>query len=321
MNLQEYNNSLESWFKSLRDDEKSQNTITQYKRSMATFTEFLQENNIAELDKEAVLNYKESMIKELEANRNKPKTKAKKKGRRPLGSISTINIRLKAVNKFLKDIGEPALTVKPLKDETANVLDDMLTEKEYNRLLEWADKLGKAKIKLIVETLAGTGIRISELEGITVEALKSRVATVTNKGKTRKVFIPKGLAKKLRAYCKENGIKSGIIFCSRDGSKLLDQAFIRKEIKAITGKARGITLSKAHPHIFRHLFAKRYATMPGGNPYVLPMLLGHSDTGQSVTALYVKPTTKELLKIVDEIEAYYTIKPERKTAKKPRKRK
>lgn len=309
MNLKEYNESIKKWFDQLKDEERSQNTITQYRHSIDLFSDFLAVNEIDTINKDIVLDYKNSMLSELDRNKKNPKKKGKGTGRRKLGSISTINLRLRALNKLFRDTGHHDLTVKALKDESQNVLDDMLTENEYKRLIEWADKLGKDKIRLIMETLTGTGIRISELEGITVESLKTRIATVTNKGKTRKIFIPKGLAKKLRNYCKDNEIKTGIIFCSRDGSKVLAQSYIRNEFKAIAGKARGISLSKVHPHIFRHLFAKRYANLPNANPYVLPMILGHSDKGQSVTALYVKPTAKELLKTVDELEAFYTDKP------------
>lgn len=323
MTIEEYKNKLNEWLESLKKDRRSENTITQYKRSLATFSAYLAANEITEITADTIEDYKSNMEKEQQENSKLPKAKLKKMqsetGERPLLSVSTINIRLKALNLFLKFAGLQDLAVKPVNDTTSNTLNDMLNEKEYYRLLEWADRLNKPKIKLIIETLAGTGIRISELEGITVESLKGRVATVNNKGKIRKVFIPKKLAKKLRQYSKDNGIKTGIIFCSRDGSKMLDQAYIRKELKAIAGKARGISLSKVHPHIFRHLFAKRYAMMPGVNPYFLPMLLGHSDSGQSVTARYIKQTDKELLKLVDELEAFYTNQPEKEKKKNAKK--
>lgn len=301
MKAQDLKPNVNEWINQLIDEEKAQNTIKQYSRSLNKFIEFVESSEIDDIDKKSVIAYKDAMLEEMERNRNNPQ-----RGRTQLKSISTINTRLIALNKFLKETGEPELTTKLLKDETSNTLDEMLTEKEYKRILEWADKLGKKKIKLIIETLTGTGIRISELKAITVESLKKRTAVVTNKGKTRTIFIPKQLTKKLKAFCKENDITEGIIFHGKDKSKMLDQTVIRKGMKSIAGKARGIKLDKVHAHAFRHLFAKRYANMPGANTFILPMLLGHSDKTQSVTALYTKPTTKELLKAVDDLEAYYS---------------
>lgn len=301
MKTKELEPTLEVWLKKLEDDEKSINTIKQYRQSLNYFIEFIKSSEIEEIDKKNVIAFKDSMLEEMERNLNNPKP-----GRVQLKSASTINTRLIALNKFLRESGAPELTVKLLKDTTSNTLDDMLTENEYRRILDWADRLGEEKIKLIIETLAGTGIRISELKAITVESLKNRTAVITSKGKTRTIFIPKQLAKKLKAYCRKNKITTGIIFHAvRDKTKIMDTALIRKEMKYVAGKARGIKLTKVHPHAFRHLFAKRYANMPGANAFILPMLLGHSDKTQGVTAIYTKPTTKELLKAVDELEAFY----------------
>ncbi len=308
MEKQELKPAIEKWLDKLAvQDEKSENTIKQYTRSLNKFAEFIESAGIETIDKKAVLAFKNDMLEEIERNKKNPKP-----GRTQLTKVSTVNLRLITVNKFLKESGEPDAIVKLQKTEDNNVLDDMLSEKEYNRILEWADRLGKKRIKLIIETLAGTGIRISELKAITVESLKTRTNTVTNKGKTRTIFIPKQLAKKLRNYCKENNITEGIIFHGKDKNKIINQTYFRTEIKGIAGKARGIKRDKVHAHAFRHLFAKRYANMTGANPYVLPLLLGHSTKSLPVTFNYTKPSTKELLKAVDELEAYYSNKGNKK---------
>lgn len=311
MKTSELKPAIKEWLEKLEiEKEKKPNTIKQYSRSLKLFTEFVESTGRDVIDKKTVIDFKNSMMEEIERNKRNPKP-----GRTQLTKVTTVNLRLITVNKFLRESGEPDLTVKLEETQDSNVLDDMLTENEYSRILEWADKLGKEKIKLIIETLTGTGIRISELKAITVEALKTRTNTVTNKKKTRTIFIPKQLTRKLKNYCQKNGITEGIIFHGRDKEKLLDQAFIRKEIKNIAGKARGIKKDKCHPHIFRHLFAKRYANMPGANPYILPLLLGHSTKSLPVTFNYTKPDTRELLKAVDELESHYT------QPKKTRKRK
>lgn len=315
MTIKELKKARTEWIKYLIEDEKSQNTIRQYERALDVFMDYLDENKIKEIDKMTVISYKSEMLEELKQNQL---TGAKPvDGKRPLSKLSTVNLRLRALNALFKFAGAADMAVKLEKNETKNVTDDVLNEKEIARILDFCDREQNTRMRLIIETLLGTGIRISELEAVTVESLKKRITTVTNKSKTRYIFIPKNLAKKLRQYCKDQDIKSGIIFHSRDGSKMLDQGLIRNEMKRIAGKARGISLKKVHPHVFRHCFAKRYASMPNTNAYVLPMLLGHSDSATSVTSLYTKPSTKELLKAVDDIEAYYA--PKKQTKKKRKK--
>lgn len=314
MKIEDLRKMIESWLNDLSKNhgsekrKKSENTIKLYTRTLNKFVEYLESEKIEEIDNDTLDSYKEAMKDEKKRNEANPKP-----GRKQLKSFSTINTRLIILNKFFKDFGYPEFTTELINDETGTTNDEILTEKEYRRILEWADKMGKEKIKLILETLVGTGIRISELEFLRVEDLKRRVFVVNNKGKVRNAFIPKQLAKKLKAYCEKNNITEGIIFHGRDKSKMLDQSVIRKEFKAIAGKARGIKKDKCHPHALRHLFAKRYSNMPGANPFILPALLGHSTKTQvttfgSVTPIYTKPSKKELLKVVDELEAYYTDK-------------
>lgn len=314
MKAKDLEENAKRWLKTQEtENERRPNTIKQYTQSLNRFIEFVESNGIEDIDKQTVIAFKTAMKEEVDRNRKNPKP-----GRTQLKSITTINIRLTTLNRFFTENGEPQLKVTLVENGDENTAKDVLTEKEYQRILEWADKLGKKKIKLILETLTGTGIRISELEAITVESLKTRKAWAENKGKGRTVYIPKQLTKKLKAYCKENGITEGIIFHGKDKSKLLDQAFIRKEMKDIAGKARGIKRDKAHLHNLRKLFARRYADMPNANPYVLPIILGHSLKRLPVTFRYTAPDEETLLKAVDDMEAYYS-EPKKKTGKKKRK--
>lgn len=293
--------AIAKWIDSLIEDEKAENTINQYSQSMERFVSFMENAGEEEITKRTLISYKNELLNERVKNLNNPKP-----GRTQVKTITTINSRLIALNKFFKDSGFPELTVKLEKDVSANTLEDTLTEREFERLIEWAGRLGKERAGLLMETLAGTGIRIGELGAITVESLKTRMPVVTNKGKTRTIFIPRQLAKKLKNYCAKNGITSGIIFHGRDPEKPLHISTIRQELKYIGGKARGIRKDKIHPHNFRHLFAQRYANMPGAQPFYLPALLGHSDKTAGVTAIYTKPKAKTLLAEVDKLESYYS---------------
>lgn len=313
---------------------RSKNTILQYERALKVFDEFLIDNDIEEINKESVIKYIHTMEKQLEAydKGEKPKTV---NGKRPVASFTTVKMRVRTLNAFFDYIDRRDLrtSVQYRESENDNTNENELTDLDYLKLLDFTKS---EKMKLIMETLAFTGIRISELEYITVESLKDRKPKLWNKGKRRTGYIPKGLAKKLRAYAKENGIDSGIIFRSRplkdkDGNyidrdgkpakepvyKMISQSYIRDEMKRIAGQAR-MKRSKVHPHNFRHFYATKYANKPNANHYILPVLLGHStnDRSQGVTARYVKQSSSNILKVADELEVY--INAELKEAQKTR---
>lgn len=309
VNIDEFKLELNNWIEDLPYLDKAESTKNVYMKSVKMFNEFLETSHTEFVDKLDVIRYREYL--------------------QDLGySNSTVNLRVTVINRLFKDMGYPDIKVDLLEDETSNVLTNIPTEKDYKRMLEWADRLGKPKIKLIMETLTATGLRISELQYLKKESLKNRYFKVTNKGKTRFAFIPKRLKNKLMAYCRENDIKSGIIFHAeklrikrKDGEsekafnerkqKLkentpLDQSYIRREMLIIGGKARGNLRSKCHPHALRHLFAIRYSNTPGTNPYWLSDILGHSTKNRATTTdLYARGSTNDYLRTVDAVEEYY----------------
>lgn len=300
------------------EEERSVNTLKQYERAINVFIDYLDSNGIEEVTKEVVNQYKTDMLKELEENRNTDAPPVN--GKRPLKTYNTLNQRIRTLNALLTYSGHPELKTKQVKDMSKNTNKGQFKDADYLKLLEYIDKHSNEKIKLIVETLMYTGIRISELEGITVEALRHRMPEVYNKGKNRTIYIPKGLARKLKAYAKKNGITKGIIFRSRplkdengellrdkNGDlvyKLITQSYIRDEIKRVAGLAR-MKKSIIHPHVLRHLFAQHYAKMPNNNAYALSDILGHGGgIGNDVTALYTRLDPVELLVEVDKLEVY-----------------
>lgn len=311
MNIEELKHSINEWITELDDGDRVPGTINQYKRALNRFLEYLEQEEITEIDRRSVTAYKNSMKEEVKYRQTHPLP-----GRQHLQTTTTANKWLDILNRLFDYMGRTDLKQRRIKDETQNIRKDVLTDKEYHRILEWADRLNKPKIKLILETLAGTGMRVSELEYITVESVRprNRIAIVENKGKTRYVFIPKQLAKKLRDYAKANGIESGIIFHGRNPEKMISTTYIRREFKEIAGKARGIKLDRIHPHALRNLFARRYNETPDAPRVYLPYLLGHSQP-RTVTERYEMPTDTDLKEAVDMMEAYY-IKQDKEAKKK-----
>jgi len=134
--------------------------------------------------------------------------------------------------------------------------DKELTKTEYVRLLNAASQKKNDRLNLILQTICGTGIRVSELEFITVEAAKVGQATVNCKGKIRAVFIVKDLKKKLLQYAKARHISTGPIFITR-GGKPISRTNIWREMKALC-KDANVNPNKVFPHNLRHLFGKGY---------------------------------------------------------------
>ena len=131
-----------------------------------------------------------------------------------------------------------------------------LSRQEYDRLLTTARETGQERLALIMETLCATGIRISELRYITVEAAKDGRATIALKGKIRTILLPTKLCRKLSKYAKKQKIASGAIFRTKSG-KSITRRQVWYELKRLC-QAAGVEPTKVFPHNFRHLFATTF---------------------------------------------------------------
>ena len=163
-----------------------------------------------------------------------------------------------------------------------------LTKEEYFRLLRAAEQKKNDRLNLIIQTICGTGIRVSELQFITVESAKKGEATVNCKGKIRTVFIVKELKKKLLQYAKEKHIVAGAIFITRSG-KPISRTNIWRGMKALC-KDANVNPEKVFPHNLRHLFARIFYGMEK-DIAKLADILGHSSI--NTTRIYIISTGTE----------------------------
>lgn len=224
----------------LEKQEKSPATIEKYLRDMALFLQFCEkqkehQQKALELTHEQVLAFKQYLQRRYRPN--------------------SVNSILNALNCYLKYAGYPQFCVKMLKQQRQLFCEEkrLLKQKDYRKLVEQAEREGKARLSCILQTLATTGIRVGELRFIRCECLDSNMIHIEHKGKIRDIVLPKALVSLLRAYCRRQNIKAGPVFVTRFGNPV-DRKNIWKEMKMLCRRA-GVMESKVFPHNFRHLFA------------------------------------------------------------------
>lgn len=257
----------------LMEDEKSEATIRQYTNDIKKFAEFAGDEQVK---KEMVIRYKQYLVTKY--------------------AVTSVNTRLAAINGFFKFMEWCDCVVKSLKvqKDTFRSSHRDLSRKEYYCLLEAAKKQGNYRLYLLMQALCATGIRVSELRFLTVEAVQAGWAEVTLKGKTRVVLLPKPLCRILKSYIKEKHICSGSIFTTRSG-RPMDRSNICHEMKALCETA-GIERTKVFPHNLRHLFACTYYKVEKDLTR-LADLLGHSSI--NTTRIYTLSSGEEQLRQID----------------------
>ena len=160
-----------------------------------------------------------------------------------------------------------------------------LTKAEYERLLTAAKSKKNERLYLLMQTICSTGIRVSELKFITVEAVERGIAEINCKGKRRQVFLPTELRKMLSRYLKEQKIKSGAVFVTKNGNPL-DRSNIWSDMKKLC-KAANVSEKKVFPHNLRHLFARTFYSLQK-DVVRLADILGHSSV--NTTRIYTMET-------------------------------
>ena len=252
----------------LRQEERSAGTIEKYLRDVRAFAAWL---GSTPLTKEAAALWKGGLLDQ---------------GCTP----GTVNSKLAAINKFFSFAGWAEFRVKPLKIQRRLFRDDSreLTRAEYLRLLETARALGRERLALLMETICATGIRVSEVQNITVEAARWGKTEIALKGKIRTILLPGKLCRKLLKYARKRQIASGKIFLTK-GGRGMSRGQIWAEMKALCQEA-GVAASKVFPHNLRHLFARTFYKAYR-DVAKLADVLGHSSL--ETTRIYLISTSAE----------------------------
>lgn len=256
----------------LENEEKSKATVEKYLRDVRSFVDFVKDKN---LTKEQTLSFKNILVERY--------------------APASVNSMLVAVNAFLDFIGMSECKVKQLKIQRQLFANEEkeLSREEFRRLVSAAED---SRISAVIQTICGTGIRVSELKYITVEAVQRGKATVNCKNKTRVIFIPLQIKKMLKAYIKKTGISAGSVFVTRTG-KPLDRSNIWKEMKALCRRAR-VSEKKVFPHNLRHLFARTFYKIEK-DIVRLADLLGHSSI--NTTRIYTTECGADHIRSIEKV--------------------
>ena len=211
---------------------------------------------------------------------------------------ATVNGKLAAVNALFRVMGRPELKVKYLKLQrrTFRARAKELSHEEYECLIGAARAQGKERLALLMEAICATGIRVSEVRYLTVEAARKGEAVIFLKGKVRTILLPGKLARKLRKFAVKNKIASGEIFLTGSG-KPISRKQIWAEMKQLCRSA-GVEPSKVFPHNLRHLFATAFYKKCR-DIVRLADVLGHSSV--ETTRIYLMTTDEEHRRFLDQL--------------------
>ena len=268
---------IDHYRRELMEAEKSAATVEKYIRDIRTFVQWLGDDRA--VSKERVIQYKEYL-------KNHYK-------------VTSTNSMLVAFNRYFQYLGWSDCCVKGLKAQQQMFSSESreLKQQEYEKMVETARRNRKEQLALIIETITGTGIRISELVYITAEAVIQGKAEVSCKGKWRQIYLTKELRKRLMKYCKQKQFKSGPVFCTRNG-KPLDRSNIWSMMKKLSKEA-GVNPEKVFPHNFRHLFARVYYKKHK-DIFYLADILGHASV--NTTRIYTRTAGENHIRMLEGLK-------------------
>ncbi len=227
---------IEAYLKALENEERAAATVEKYRRALLSFAAFL---SGAAVTPEMIHLWKD----DLRASNYAP---------------STINACLAALNGFFRFCGWADCRARFLKIQRRLFRDSKqeLTRAEYECLVAAAEATGDRALALLMETIGATGIRVSEVRYITVEAVRQGKAEVSLKGKIRVILLPGKLCRKLLKFATQRKTASGAIFHAKSG-KAMSRYQIWSKMKKLCARA-GVDAGKVFPHNLRHLFATAF---------------------------------------------------------------
>ncbi|MGC8584607.1 MAG: site-specific tyrosine recombinase/integron integrase [Thermoplasmata archaeon] len=239
----------------LMGEKKSMNTVKTYVSIVKNFLNFVNNENIEEINMEDIERYKEY----LSVNKNMSK--------------QTIYITMKALQSFFKFLKREDL-IKLNTPKRSRKLPTYLNEMEMSLILE--KSMENLRDHVILMTLAFTGLRVSELVSLNVEDIdfyENIIHVKSGKGdKDRIVVLDSAVLDLIKEYLKGEKRLTGPVFISRKKVRITTTQIERIVKKYV--RMAGIN-KKVTPHTFRHTFATTLLRN-GADIRFIQQLLGHS---------------------------------------------
>lgn len=259
----------------LFEQERAKKTIERYQHQLRAFAQWTEGRTVT---KELTVRYKQWLMERY--------------------SPASVNVTLAALNGFFKFMGWQECRVRPVRVQRRHYAEPSreLSREEYYRLLKIARQKGNMRLFHLLETICSTGIRVSELRFITVQAVKRGRADICNKGKYRTILLPRKLCEKLLEYCWERGIWQGSVFVTRSG-RPIDRTNVWAMMKALCTQAH-VDAKKVFPHNLRNLFARCFYQKQRDLEH-LATLLGHSSI--NTTRIYTRTSGEEHLRQIERL--------------------
>lgn len=259
----------------LFEQERGKKTIERYQHQLRAFAQWTEGRTVT---KELTVRYKQWLMERY--------------------SPASVNVTLAALNGFFKFMGWQECRVRPVRVQRRHYAEPSreLSREEYYRLLKIARQKGNMRLFHLLETICSTGIRVSELRFITVQAVKRGRADICNKGKYRTILLPRKLCEKLLEYCRERGIWQGSVFVTRSG-RPIDRTNVWAMMKALCTQAH-VDAKKVFPHNLRNLFARCFYQKQRDLEH-LATLLGHSSI--NTTRIYTRTSGEEHLRQIERL--------------------
>lgn len=259
----------------LFEQERAKKTIERYQHQLRAFAQWTEGRTVT---KELTVRYKQWLMERY--------------------SPASVNVTLAALNGFFKFMGWQECRVRPVRVQRRHYAEPSreLSREEYYRLLKIARQKGNMRLFHLLETICSTGIRVSELRFITVQAVKRGRADICNKGKYRTILLPRKLCGKLLEYCRERGIWQGSVFVTRSG-RPIDRTNVWAMMKALCTQAH-VDAKKVFPHNLRNLFARCFYQKQRDLEH-LATLLGHSSI--NTTRIYTRTSGEEHLRQIERL--------------------
>lgn len=267
---------IKKFGESLYETEHSNSTIQRYCREVMKFMDFL-DGRVP--DRQLFVQYRDQEKEQY--------------------NVRSMNVKISAINAFFEWSERPELKLHLLRIQRKAFIPEerQLSQKEFSRLLKVAREKKSQRLYMLLQVLVNTGIRISELPFVTVEAVKCGEAEISLKGKSRAVKFCRELQRKLLEYCRKNKIESGYIFRTRSGQPV-DRSNIYHEMQQLCEKAC-VEKKKVFPHNIRHLFARIFYHIEQNLAH-LADVLGHSSI--ETTRIYVAETKYTYEKILEKMK-------------------